>query len=129
LKLDDSATYIHFERACSLAQLGRKREAITALKQINEEGKPIFFDADDPDLQPLSTMPEFKAIKEKMKEAMASPNEKEEKQDEKKSEPAKPDKPANQNAGQKAKAANNAPVAWRAKFVSILWRTGMIHPL
>jgi tetratricopeptide (TPR) repeat protein len=95
LKLDDSATYIHFERACSLAQLGRKREAIAALKQMSEDGKPIPFDADDPDLQPLAAMPEFKAIKEKMKEAITPPNEKDEKQEEKKGESAKPDKPAN----------------------------------
>ncbi len=86
LKLDESATYVQFERACSLAQLGRKREAIAALKQIAEEGKPIFFDANDPDLQPLATMPEFKVIKEKMKQTLAPQGEKDEKQ----SEPKKP---------------------------------------
>ncbi|MGH9802789.1 MAG: tetratricopeptide repeat protein, partial [Blastocatellia bacterium] len=70
LKLDDSATYIQFERACSLAQLGRKREAIAALKEaIESDGSP-FFDLDEPDLQPLATMPEFKAMKEAMKEKL-----------------------------------------------------------
>lgn len=88
LKLDDSALYIHFERACSLAQLGRKREAIAALKQMAEEGKPLFFNADEPDLQPLATMPEFKTMKEKMKEAAGQPDEKEEKT----AAPSKPDK-------------------------------------
>ncbi|MEP7340349.1 MAG: transglutaminase domain-containing protein [Acidobacteriota bacterium] len=87
LKLDDSATYVHFERACSLAQLGRKREAITALKQMSEDGKPLFFNADEPDLQPLAAMPEFKAIKEKIKETLAPQSEKDEKQ----GEPKKPE--------------------------------------
>jgi len=79
LKLDDSALYIHFERACSLAQLGRKREALAALKQMTEDGKPLFFDVDEPDLQPLATTPEFKALKEKMKEPMTPSKEKEDK--------------------------------------------------
>jgi transglutaminase-like putative cysteine protease/Flp pilus assembly protein TadD len=86
LKLDDSATYIHFERACSLAQLGRKREAIAALKQMTEDGNQIPFDDDEPDLQPLAAMPEFKAIKEKIKERPAPQDEKDEKQ----GEPKKP---------------------------------------
>ncbi|MDX2041216.1 MAG: transglutaminase domain-containing protein [Acidobacteriota bacterium] len=72
LKLDDTATYIQFERACSLAQLGRKREAIAALKLMTEAEQPVFFDADDPDLQPLAAMPEFKAIKEKMREPVGN---------------------------------------------------------
>ena len=70
LKLDDSATEIQFERACSLAQLGRKREAIVALKEAMESDLSQFFDLDEPDLKPLATMPEFKAIKEKQKEAL-----------------------------------------------------------
>jgi len=89
LKLDDAAPSVHFERACSLAQLGRKREAIAALRQMSEDGKPVFFDADDPDLQPLAAMPEFKALKEKMKQALAP---QEEKQNEKSKEQTKPDK-------------------------------------
>jgi tetratricopeptide (TPR) repeat protein len=76
LKLDDSALHIHFERACSLAQLGRKREAIAALKQMAEDDKTAFFNTDEPDLQPLATMPEFKAMKEKLKEAMSPKPEK-----------------------------------------------------
>ncbi|MFN0110884.1 MAG: transglutaminase domain-containing protein [Blastocatellia bacterium] len=62
VKLDDSETYAQFERACSLAQLGRKREAITALKELIESMP--YFNMDDPDLQPLATMPEFKALKD-----------------------------------------------------------------
>ncbi|HMY75768.1 MAG TPA: transglutaminase domain-containing protein, partial [Blastocatellia bacterium] len=59
LTLDESGLYLHFERACSLAQLGRKREALAALKQLAEGDETPFFNADEPDLQPLATMPEF----------------------------------------------------------------------
>lgn len=91
VKLDDSALQLHFERACSLAQLGRKREAIAALKQLAEGDATPFFNADEPDLQPLVATPEFKAMKDKMKEAMTP---KPEKQDEKQSEQT--NKPKNQ---------------------------------
>lgn len=91
LKLDDTATYIHFERACSLAQLGRKREAIVALKQIAAEGQPLYFDAEEPDLQPLSPMPEFKALREKMKQpAKTTELESEQKSEQKSEKPQKP---------------------------------------
>ncbi len=68
LMLDDSATYIHFERACSLAQLGRKREAIAALKLMLDAEPPVFFDDTEPDLQPLAASPEFKELKNRMKQ-------------------------------------------------------------
>jgi transglutaminase-like putative cysteine protease/tetratricopeptide (TPR) repeat protein len=84
LKLDDTAIYVQFERACSLAQLGRKREAIAALKLMVEAEQPVFFDVDDPDLQPLVAMPEFKALKEKMNAPVVT------------EAPAKPDKPVKQ---------------------------------
>ena len=92
LKLDDTATYIQFERACSLAQLGRKREAIAALKLMADAEPPQFFDSDEPDLQPLAAMPEFKTIKDKIKESLKMPGEKEEKPEEqpKSEKPAKP---------------------------------------
>ncbi len=80
LKLDESELYLHFERACSLAQLGRKREALAALKQLAEDNETPFFNADEPDLQPLATMPEFKAMKDKMKAARTAPDEKQEEQ-------------------------------------------------
>lgn len=69
LKLKETSSTAHFERACALAQLGRKREAIAALKQMIETSGEAGFDADDPDLQPLAALPEFKAMKEKMKAA------------------------------------------------------------
>ncbi len=70
LKLDDSAIYIQFERACSLAQMGRKREAVAALKEALESDPNQLFDLNEPDLKPLAAMPEFKALKEKTKEAV-----------------------------------------------------------
>lgn len=80
LKLDDSAIYLQFERACSLAQLGRKREALTALKEAIDSDSNQFFDLDEPDLKPLVVMPEFKALREKMKESLKALNEKAEEQ-------------------------------------------------
>jgi transglutaminase-like putative cysteine protease/Flp pilus assembly protein TadD len=71
VKLDGKSVNAHFERACSLAQLGRKREAMTALKQMMEIDPETVFDPEEPDLQPLTALPEFKAMKEKMKEAPA----------------------------------------------------------
>jgi tetratricopeptide (TPR) repeat protein len=68
LKLDDKSASAHFERACSLSQLGRKREALGALKQMIALDPEIIFDPEESDLQPLANMPEFKLIKEKMKE-------------------------------------------------------------
>jgi len=75
IKLDEDSADAHFERACSLAQLGRKREALAALKQMLELDPETVFDPDEPDLQPLAAMPEFKAMKEKVKEAGAPSNE------------------------------------------------------
>ncbi|MGH9755898.1 MAG: transglutaminase domain-containing protein, partial [Blastocatellia bacterium] len=75
IKLDEDTADAHFERACSLAQLGRKREALAALKRMLEIDPEAAFDPDEPDLQPLATMPEFKAMKEKMKETSAPTDE------------------------------------------------------
>jgi tetratricopeptide (TPR) repeat protein len=68
LKLDGKFALAYFERACSLTQLGRKREALASLRQmISLDGDPSF-DPDEPDLRPLANMPEFKALKEKLVE-------------------------------------------------------------
>ncbi len=69
IRLDANYAAAHFERACSLAQLGRRREALAALKQMMALDPDLIFDIDEPDLQPLANMPEFKALKEKAKEA------------------------------------------------------------
>lgn len=68
LKLDESDLYAQYERACSLAQLGRKREAITALRLMLDAEPPLFFDDTEPDLQPLAATPEFRQMKKQMKD-------------------------------------------------------------
>jgi tetratricopeptide (TPR) repeat protein len=80
IKLDDKLPDGWFERACSLAQLGRKREALAALKQILGLNSETFFDSDEPDLQPLASLPEYKAILEKMKNPAPTETEKKAKQ-------------------------------------------------
>ncbi|MBO0724230.1 MAG: HEAT repeat domain-containing protein [Blastocatellia bacterium] len=75
VNLDGDSADAHFERACSLAQLGRKREALAALKQMLEIDPEAVFDPNEPDLQPLVGLPEFKALKDKMKEASAPADE------------------------------------------------------
>jgi tetratricopeptide (TPR) repeat protein len=76
LKLDGKSASAQFERACSLSQLGRKREALVALKQMMILDPEIIFDPEESDLQPLANMPEFKSIKEKMKDAPEETNKK-----------------------------------------------------
>ncbi len=71
VEFDEKSADAHFERACSLAQLGRKREALAALKQMMEIDPDAGFDPEEPDLQPLAALPEFKALKEKLKESLA----------------------------------------------------------
>ena len=66
IKLDPAAADAYFERACALAQLGRKREALVALKKIIELDPQMLFNPEEPDLQPLAALPEFKALKEKI---------------------------------------------------------------
>ena len=72
LRLDSKFTIAYFERACSLTQLGRKREALAALKQMMSLDVDSSFDPDEPDLQPLANMPELKALKEKLAEKSKS---------------------------------------------------------
>lgn len=76
LKLDSKFAMAYFERACSLAQLGRKREAMAALKQVMALNPEALFDPDEPDLQPLANLPEFKALREKMSATFTSAEEK-----------------------------------------------------
>jgi len=71
IRLDAALTGAHLERACSLAQLGRKRESLGALKQVLKLDPEGFFFPDEPDLQPLAALPEFKAIVERMKNPSA----------------------------------------------------------
>jgi tetratricopeptide (TPR) repeat protein len=72
IKLDVNFAVAYFERACSLTQLGRKREALAALKQMMTLDGDSSIDLDEPDLQPLANMPELKALKEKLAEKSKS---------------------------------------------------------
>lgn len=62
LKLDEENAEAHFERACSLAQLNRRSEAIAALKRAIELDEEWAWGIEnEEDLKPLTDMPEFKA--------------------------------------------------------------------
>lgn len=53
----------YYERACALAQLGRKREALTALKKTLELNEDYAYNLlEESDLKPLANLPEFKAL-------------------------------------------------------------------
>lgn len=61
LSSDDSEA--HFERACALARLGRRNEAIAALKRAIELNAELADSLEDEeDLKPLVTLPEFKKL-------------------------------------------------------------------
>lgn len=63
IKKDRENPRAHYERACALAQLGRKREALAALKKVIELDEEYAFDlAAETDLKPLATLSEFKAL-------------------------------------------------------------------
>ncbi len=69
IKKDRENALAHYERACALTQLGRKREALAALKKVVELDKEYAYDlAEEPDLNPLVALPEFKALLPKEKE-------------------------------------------------------------
>ncbi len=63
IRLSNDDSEAHFERACALARLGRRNEAIAALKraiELNAELADSLEDEDD--LKPLITLPEFKKL-------------------------------------------------------------------
>jgi len=63
IRLSNEDAEAHFERACALARLGRKNEALTALKRAialdDELGVSL---ENEEDLKPLATLPEFKKL-------------------------------------------------------------------
>jgi transglutaminase-like putative cysteine protease/tetratricopeptide (TPR) repeat protein len=73
VKLDAESIAAHFERACSLARLGRKNEAMKALKRMFEIDPDTYFDTEEADLQSLSAIPEFRAMKEKVDKPERTP--------------------------------------------------------
>lgn len=63
IKQDRESARAYFERACALAQLARKREALVALKKAIELDEEYAYGLEEePDLKPLTTTPEFKAL-------------------------------------------------------------------
>jgi hypothetical protein len=64
----DGDTFISYamlnqiERACALARLGNKQEALTALKQALGLDYDSELDLNDVDLKPLTKMREFKTL-------------------------------------------------------------------
>jgi tetratricopeptide (TPR) repeat protein len=72
IKLNAEDAEGHFHRACALAQLRRRVEAIAALKKAVELGEDLFFTDDleeEEDLKPLAAMPAFKELLKEMKGA------------------------------------------------------------
>lgn len=84
LKLDVNYAAAHYERACSLTQLKRYREAIAALKKSIELNDAYQQMLNVDDLQPLTKMAEFKAL---------LPKPESEPKDEKSGETTSPQKP------------------------------------
>jgi tetratricopeptide (TPR) repeat protein len=61
LGADDSEGY--YQRACALARLGRRNEAMAALKRAVELDEDLSDSlADEEDLKPLASLPEFKKL-------------------------------------------------------------------
>jgi tetratricopeptide (TPR) repeat protein len=76
IKMDEENSVAYFERACALARLARKREALTALKKALELDPEIsYLLSYEEDLKPLATMPEFKKLvpKEDEEDQLAQP--------------------------------------------------------
>jgi tetratricopeptide (TPR) repeat protein len=72
LKIDEKDSSAIFEKACDLAQLGRKKEAFETLKRAIEIDSDLVYNITDDGLKPLEELPEFKAMLEKMKKASES---------------------------------------------------------
>lgn len=63
IKLEAEYIEAHFEKACALAQLGNKQQAIESLKKAVAPDSDFELDMDDPDLKPLEKLTEFKTLK------------------------------------------------------------------
>lgn len=69
IKLDSKDAFAHYNRACVLARLGRKTEAIAALKRAIELDEDYAVDLEEEeDLKSLSAMAEFKKLVEQGKD-------------------------------------------------------------
>ena len=63
IRLSREDAEAHYERACALARLGRRNEALAALKRAIELDEDIADSfEDEEDLKPLATLPEFRKL-------------------------------------------------------------------
>ena len=63
IRIDAEDSTAHYHRACALARLGRKTQAIAALKRAMEiDDELVDSVEDEEDLKPLAQMPEFKKL-------------------------------------------------------------------
>ena len=70
LNAEDSEAY--YQKACVLARLGRIKEAMAALtKSVELDEDQVFYLADEEDLKPLASLPEFKKLLPPTEEAPA----------------------------------------------------------
>lgn len=60
LKLEAKNAEAYYQKACALAQLGRKKEALVALRRACELNNEL--DLEETDLKPLAALPEFKQL-------------------------------------------------------------------
>jgi tetratricopeptide (TPR) repeat protein len=63
VSLDPEDSEAHYQRACALARLRRLKEAMAALtKSVELDAEQAFFIAEEEDLKPLASLPEFKRL-------------------------------------------------------------------
>jgi len=63
LRLDAEDSEAYYQKACALARLGRSKEAMAALtKSIELDETQVYYLADEEDLKPLASLPEFKKL-------------------------------------------------------------------
>ena len=68
MKIEGEEATAHYNRACALARLNRRREALASLLQAIElEDSYIMSIAEEEDLKPLAAMVEFKKLIERAK--------------------------------------------------------------
>ncbi|HEX8136167.1 MAG TPA: tetratricopeptide repeat protein [Pyrinomonadaceae bacterium] len=73
VKLDAEYADAHFERACALAQLGRMREAVVALKRALELDPELGESLDSNDRKLVESLPDFKKLLEEKSAEDESP--------------------------------------------------------
>ena len=74
IRLDNEDADGYYHRACALARLGRRVDAMTALKraiELNDEYEDSL--SDEEDLKSLATLPEFKKLLLKTEPALPKP--------------------------------------------------------